>query len=130
MRTHHRVASVLAIAVLAIALPASAQVSPGMTEHVSLPDGRQQPADVGRQGGGVRLGSGPGFAEVQIASLTTTTSCELDDPCIHREAVGAILGAGLEIVHTRHFGLPLRTQFVIDRHDVVPLLHIGLGFYL
>jgi hypothetical protein len=37
MRTRHRVAGILAIAVLAIALPASAQVPPGMTAPTNPP---------------------------------------------------------------------------------------------
>jgi hypothetical protein len=96
---------------------------------ITLSNGRQAVTDVGVQSFGIRLGSGLGFAEVQIASLTTTNACEDDDPCIHRESGAAILGAGLELIHTQHFGLHLRTQVVIERHDVVPLLHLGLGFY-
>lgn len=98
--------------------------------NLILPNGKVQPADVGFQAGGVRLGSGVGFGEAQVASLTATNACEFDDPCIHRHSLAVILGAGLEIVHTQHFGLHLRTQFIIDRYDVVPFLQIGLGFYL
>jgi len=68
--------------------------------------------------------------EARIASLTATNACEFDDPCYHRKLLAGILGAGVELIHTRHFGLHLQTQFVIERHDVVPLFLLGVGFYL
>ena len=96
---------------------------------LALPNGKLQPAYVSFDAAGVRLGSGVGF-ELQIASLDATNPCEeADDPCLHRESTAVILGGGVELVHTQHFGLHLRTQFIIDGKDVVPLVQIGLGVF-
>ena len=81
------------------------------------------------KGVGVRLSSGAGFAEAQIAWLTNLDDCDSDEPCGHRTTPVAILGAGMEVVHLRHFGLEVRGQIATDGRDVLWFLGFGPGVY-
>jgi hypothetical protein len=78
---------------------------------------------------GMRFSEGSVFAEAQFAWLTPSSDCDSDEPCTSPTAHVAILGAGLEFIHFRHFGMELRGQLITDGRDTVTNLGLGLGMY-
>jgi hypothetical protein len=188
MRIRHRVAGVLAIAVLAIAVPASAQLPPGMTVPtspppvgpgagpapgsgaVAAPVGRQGPflavglevgpesalvgdvqvgwmiapwvgafvslsgivvqdSGVRLQGAGLRLASGVAFAEARILSVDFDHECD-DGACDEDPQHLVLVGGGVELLHSQHVALDLHLHVLTDGREIVPLVGLGLGFYL
>lgn len=83
----------------------------------------------GLKGIGVRLATGPVFADARFAWLSESSGCEFDDPCTTVTHHAAILGAGVEFIHTRHFGLELRGQLLRDRYGTARSAGLGLAFY-
>jgi hypothetical protein len=125
MRTRHRVTGVLAIAVLAIALPASAQVPPGMTAPTSpspvapcagpAPGSSSAGADpVERQGPfvGVGLDVGPQSALVGdlqvgwmlapwVGVFVSLSGLLVDESAAHLRGVGLRLASGVAFAEGR-----------------------------
>jgi hypothetical protein len=81
------------------------------------------------KGIGVRLASGPVFADARFAWLSSSNGCEFDDPCTTVTEHAAIVGAGVELIHTRHFGLELRGQVLRDRYGTLGSAGLGLALY-
>lgn len=82
----------------------------------------------GLKGIGVRLASGPVFADARLA-WASSSSCGVDEPCTTETAHLALVGVGLEFIHTRHFALEVRGQVLTDGHDALGSGGLGLGFY-
>lgn len=85
---------------------------------------------LGIKGLGARLWGDRFFFEARAAMATTTTGCEFDDPCVDKTTYLGAAGAGVELIHSRNFGLELRGEMIFDRRDAVFLGTLGLGFYL
>ena len=125
MLTRHRVVGILAIAVLAIAAPASAQLPPGMTAPTSPPpvepgagpapgSGNTGGAPVGRQGPFVSVGLdiGPQSAlvgDVQVGWMiapwvgvfVSLSGLLVDDGAAHLRGAGLRLASGVAFAEAR-----------------------------
>src|SRR5262249_22244074 len=64
------------------------------------------------RGIGVRLASGPVFVEGRIVSQTESSDCDFDEPCTTRTSHAGIVGAGVELLHLRHFAFQLDARVV------------------
>jgi hypothetical protein len=87
-------------------------------------------SDTSLHGVGVRLASGPVFVEGQIASKTVSSDCDFGDPCVARTSHAGIVGAGVELVHLRHFAFEVHARVIADGRMALLLGGFGLGFHL
>lgn len=114
---------------LAIDLQLGWMVTPWLGVFASLGGYWGTDTDTRLSGVGVRLASGPVFVEGRIVSKRVSSDCDLDNPCVAHTSHAGVVGAGVELLHLRHFAFELHARVVADGRTSLLLGGLGLGFY-
>jgi acyl-coenzyme A thioesterase PaaI-like protein len=65
------------------------------------------------------------FVEGRSASQTESSDCDFDEACTTRTSHAGIVGAGVELLHLRHFAFELNARVIADGHT--PFLRPAKG---
>jgi hypothetical protein len=114
---------------LAIDLQLGWMVTPWLGVLASLGGYWGTDTDTSLRGVGVRLASGPVFVEGQIVSKRVSSDCDFDNPCVARTSHAGVVGAGVELLHLRHFAFEVHARVLADGRTSLLLGGLGLGFY-
>lgn len=81
-------------------------------------------------GGGARFMTDWVFLDARVGRISVGHSCDFDDPCTTDTAVGAVVGAGLELYHGPYGGFELRVDTLHAFGDTLVTASLGGSLYI